>query len=724
VRRRARSIWRAARTVKAVRIPIEAADRVWWARVIRRADIVDLPFVEAQVGRRLSRRQAVGHYVREGFRRGFSLNPLFVESIVSGQLSDAERVPALYAYLVNDRRRLRTSPSWDAPAYADRVDGALADPGGPVGHAWRSAQKTGLIDLGSGSHRSEHAWSDVHRTVCAAASAGREGTPSAYGSMSRRATTLVCIITGDESGAAAALSLAAGFSSEFGATRLVLVASPPWLCGQAALLSLWSVDLCVETNERVPADRILDDVAADTLVVRRAGADISLEDLERVAAAGSLRPSAPIWLSPDGTIASAGITRLGHGVTRLLAGYPVEDAERLGETIDVMALDAPVYAFPRASDAATKPRTLTGARVTAPAPREPVSDADRSDLQIASEGSELTQILEPAGLRPAVDQAAFPMTPLVRHPRTIVLSNGEEVPSLRWAIKTAAPAGTAGESWGDRHFARGIARALRRLGQEVVVDAFEARHRPSVDIDDVSLVLRGPKTISPPLTGRSLLWIISHPDEIREEELARFEVVFAASTSWAARASQRFGRDVKTLLQCTDPELFHPEPGRRTSRIVFVGTARGIARPSVVLPIEAGVPVDVYGPDWRGYIRADRIVADGVAPAQLASLYGHAGVVLNDHWPAMQREGFISNRPYDVVASGGRVISDEVEGITELFDGSVRTYASIEELLDLLSGSLDALFPDEGELARISQRIRDEESFDARARVLLHAALA
>lgn len=188
------------------------------------------------------------------------------------------------------------------------------------------------------------------------------------------------------------------------------------------------------------------------------------------------------------------------------------------------------------------------------------------------------------------------------------------------------------------------------------------------------------------------------------------------------KASRRFERAVLPLLQCTDVTRFHPTGARRTHDIVFVGTARGIPRPSVVGPIRAGVPVKVYGPDWRGYIPAGSIAATGIDNRELAQRYETAGVVLNDHWPAMKAEGFISNRPYDVVAAGGRVLSDDVDGIESEFGGAVRTYASVEELIALLSGDLDAIFPPDSELARISADVRLRSSFDARARVLLDHA--
>ncbi|MFD1715584.1 glycosyltransferase [Amnibacterium flavum] len=157
--------------------------------------------------------------------------------------------------------------------------------------------------------------------------------------------------------------------------------------------------------------------------------------------------------------------------------------------------------------------------------------------------------------------------------------------------------------------------------------------------------------------------------------------------------------------------------------MLFVGTARGLARPSVVAPIRAGFDVSVYGPDWRPFIPARYIRGVSLPYGDLPGRYEEADLVLNDHWPAMQRNGFIANRPFDVVAAGGRVVTDNVEGIEEIFGGAVRTFADDADLVSMLSADHDSLFPGAAELAAIGERVRRAHSFDSRAVSLLEAAL-
>lgn len=690
-----------------LRLGVEALDRLWWARVIRRADVVDLDFLAASTGRRWTRSGAVRAYVRGGFRSGMTLNPLFLESMVSGQLSDAERVPALYAYLVNDAARIEVSPDWDAPAHAARFPVSLTAPGGPLGHAWREARRTGSVLLGRGDAATPVAW------PLAAATAARRDRVGPDGPFETE-TVLVCTVDPAEDAGETLTTVAELVRRRRLDVVVAIDGDAGDLWAAATLLTLWLPRVrVVAARPGTVADVAAAAGAGATLVVRGPRARIGAEALAELAEAGAQRPTQPLWLAEDGTVASAGTISHDDRRFHLLAGHPAEDARALGPAIDHLALAGDTYARP--VHGGTGSRTLTSIEVTAAA-------AARPPRSVGGPSTDVDALVAPLGLSVARWGAEGPR--FVRARGAVALPDGTRVPRLRWALRTAAPAGPRGESWGDTHFARGIAAALRRLGQEVVIDAYAARRRPSGYLDDVVLALRGPHPIEPPSSGRSIVWIISHPDEITAAEIAGFNLAYAASTPWAAEASSRLARTIAPLLQCTDAHRFRPAGLPRGDELVFVGTARGIARPSVVEPLRAGIPISVYGPDWRGYIPATAIAGTGIRNEDLPARYESARAVLNDHWPAMQRSGFVSNRLYDVVAAGGRAISDDVAGIGELFGGAVLVYRTIPELLDLLRADLDAAFPDDEELARLSGLVRARDSFDARARTLLDAVLA
>jgi hypothetical protein len=705
-------------------------DRFWWARTILRADIVDLDYVHAQVGRRLSAAKAVRRYVSGGYRRGFRLSPLFVDTAVGDHLPEAWRVPALYAYLVADPRGLQVSPLWDAVAYGNAHPDAWEVPGGPVGHAWRLRNQNSL-PFGPSAKSTKVAWTDLSQVVVDATTQARVDDDVPPGVTTQALSReLILAIGPDEWDFDESLAEAVAFSESPGHGVAIAVLDArieDWML--ASLLSAARPRVRIARRRHGDASRALDELVAsslaDVVIVRGPNQTLSAHTSRTLAERVEERPAgtiiAPVWRDGDGTIAAVGAT----GEGRLLAGHPVEDLSAFdAEMLRVPALAGSTFAARRA-DINT---SLRGADPAASLRGDAIVALDletRTRSRVAEAGlpplaHSADALLARAGWRRTDDG---PVPRLRRAQASLTLADGTAVPVLRWALRTATPVGPRAEGWGDIHFARALAAALRRLGQEVVIDSYAARTRPTRHLDDVTVVLRGPEPVAPSPFGVSLLWIISHPDEISASDLSGFHEVFAASAAWARTASADWGTPITSLPQCTDASRFAPAGRPRSDEILFVGTARGILRPSIVEPIRAGIPVTVIGPDWRGWIPADRIAATGVSNDELPALYESAGVVLNDHWPAMQQRGFIGNRLFDVVASGGRAISDRVEGIESVFGSAVRMWDTVPELIEILSGDLEAVFPEATELRAISDRVRTEHSFDARARTLLEAAV-
>ena len=312
-----------------------------------------------------------------------------------------------------------------------------------------------------------------------------------------------------------------------------------------------------------------------------------------------------------------------------------------------------------------------------------------------------------------------------RPSRTVQAGPAAGLPSLRWAIKIAAHAGPRGDSWGDVHFAAAMARALRTLGQEVVVDRRLAVVRDSSSLDDVVLVIRGLDHVVPQTDAIRILWVISHPELVDDSEIDSYDCAFAASEVWSRRKTAS-GHAVAALLQATDPAMFTPdvEPVSDPAEVLFIGRSRNILRPIVRDAVAAGLPLAIYGDDWAQF-GLERFVRAGYLPYdEVPRYYASAGVVLNDHWEDMAAEGFVSNRLFDAVACGACVVSDEVSGLELLFNGAVQVAHSVDDLRDLCGPNRDLRFPDLATRRTIAERVRTEHSFQARARTLLEAALA
>ncbi len=240
------------------------------------------------------------------------------------------------------------------------------------------------------------------------------------------------------------------------------------------------------------------------------------------------------------------------------------------------------------------------------------------------------------------------------------------------------------------------------------------------------LVLRGLEAFQPAYGQVNLAWVISHPELLTRREAACYDRVFAASHSWAEKMSRHWSLRIDPLLQATDPELFHPDRGRTDAGepVVFVGGSRQHYRQIVRHSVASGLPLSVYGSDWEDLIPRHLIKATFVPNRELGALYASAGVVLNDHWEDMRREGFLSNRLFDAVASGARVISDDVAGLEGMFGSSVQVATDATSLAGLVRDDpLDHTFGTAEERRRVARRVHQQHSFERRAIQLLDTAL-
>ncbi|MBB5788436.1 glycosyltransferase [Jiangella mangrovi] len=291
---------------------------------------------------------------------------------------------------------------------------------------------------------------------------------------------------------------------------------------------------------------------------------------------------------------------------------------------------------------------------------------------------------------------------------------------LRWAIKIGAPDVTRRTNWGDWHYAIGLKEALERLGHEAVIDSKRAWYRPTSRFDDVALVLRGVSVYTVNPQQINLSWVISHPERVTRRELASYDAVFAASTRLARRMSTDLGAPVRPLLQATDAHRFRPVPPdpRRRHDVLFVGNARGM-RASVGAALAAGIVPSVYGVRWRGLLPEGAWLGEYLPNEDLPAVYAGAGVVLNDHWEDMKAEGLMSNRLFDLAACGARVVTDVVPGVDEVFGDVVLTYTTPQELAAAVNAQLAETPERAAAREKLSELVRREHSFDARAEELV-----
>jgi spore maturation protein CgeB/GT2 family glycosyltransferase len=291
----------------------------------------------------------------------------------------------------------------------------------------------------------------------------------------------------------------------------------------------------------------------------------------------------------------------------------------------------------------------------------------------------------------------------------------------RIAFKIGAPSRQEAQHWGDFHFARSLGRCFAENGHSYRVDCLDEWERPESFGDDVVIVLRGLSRYRPKPGQINMMWNISHPDKIEDEEYEEFDYVFVASRTYAADLGQRLRTPVSALLQCTDPEIFFPDPNPEVppEKLLFVGNSRKQYREAVRLAVEAKLPIGVYGTHWPIFIPQGYVRGEYIDNSALRQHYSRCDILLNDHWPTMREGGFISNRLFDAAAAGAFVISDAVEGGTEIFGEDLVTYRSDSEFREKVEHYLAKPQERHARAQRLRSRVLSAHTFAHRAEVLL-----
>lgn len=124
---------------------------------------------------------------------------------------------------------------------------------------------------------------------------------------------------------------------------------------------------------------------------------------------------------------------------------------------------------------------------------------------------------------------------------------------------------------------------------------------------------------------------------------------------------------------------------------------------------------------WEEFIEVDRISGEFLDNDQLPAAYAGAGIVLSDHHPEMAADGFLSNRLFDAVATGARVVSDSAAGLEDVFGDAVVVFTDEDHLVDILHTPVDDTFPSRDRRVEVAMAIAREHSFDARAGVLINS---
>ena len=262
---------------------------------------------------------------------------------------------------------------------------------------------------------------------------------------------------------------------------------------------------------------------------------------------------------------------------------------------------------------------------------------------------------------------------------------GYEKPRKTIIIKTPVPRAEIANEWGDYHFALALKREFEKLNVECRYQFLNQWNEDDTDADAI-MVLRGLSKYEPKNYHYNIMWNISHPDKVTTEEYYAYDQVYIASEKWSQEIKERKANDytcIDTLLQCTDTNVFKPdESDEERYELLFVGNSRKIYRKVIKDLLPTKYNLSVFGTNWKGLIDDKYIKGENIPNTELYKHYGSAKIVLNDHWDDMREKGFISNRIFDVLASKGFLITDEVLGLEKYFEDSIVTYTDKADLAE------------------------------------------
>lgn len=299
---------------------------------------------------------------------------------------------------------------------------------------------------------------------------------------------------------------------------------------------------------------------------------------------------------------------------------------------------------------------------------------------------------------------------------------GYTEPKKTIIIKTPVPNAEIAEQWGDYHFALALIRQFEKCGYEA---KFQYLNQWNDDDSyaDIIIVLRGLSKYEPKNYHYNIMWNISHPDVITMEEYYSYDIVYVASETWTKHIKENSKNSytkVEVLLQCSDTSVFKPVENESSRyELLFVGNSKNIYRKVIkdVLPSE--YELSVYGTNWEGLIDDKYINGENIPNIEIYEYYGNAKIVLNDHWDDMRNKGFISNRIFDVLASKGFVITDEVLGLEKCFGDAVVTYKDKADLKQKIE-----LYMNDDELRQQKMQkgyeiVIQNHTFEQRAKIII-----
>lgn len=265
--------------------------------------------------------------------------------------------------------------------------------------------------------------------------------------------------------------------------------------------------------------------------------------------------------------------------------------------------------------------------------------------------------------------------------------------------------------WGDYILGQDLKSGIEANGY-TVQPAYQENYYPNgSETSQIDIYMHGYVPFNPPRQeGKINVMYLYYPLETANTE--KYQNISGGEPDWRslqtelwaydliAVASPTYQKEIDKLgiptifaPQFTNPQKFFYEYDKdKAYDILFVGRP-GYDRISARWAMESGFDVALFGDGWQDKAPKEYFKGGYIDNNELHKYYSSAKIVLNDTRKDMKQAGFISNRIFDVTASGGFIISDYMPEIEQFYGDSIPMFKSKKELKKLLDYYLS--HPDE-----------------------------
>jgi glycosyltransferase involved in cell wall biosynthesis len=224
--------------------------------------------------------------------------------------------------------------------------------------------------------------------------------------------------------------------------------------------------------------------------------------------------------------------------------------------------------------------------------------------------------------------------------------------------------------WGDYWVKKELGQEFKKLGHTI------CDKNP-----DIVLHLFGVPVDNLPEAPYKIIWIHSHPDLISPEILEQYDKVYCLSPTYLDKI-KKWGFKAELLVGGTSKKPIKIDP---KYDMVFVGNTKGHFGRKIIKDLgNIKHELKVWGEGWKKILAPKQYGGLYYKNEELGELYAASKIVLNDHHEDMRREGFLNIRILDAYASGGFVISDDINGIESIFGDTLVRYKNPVHLRELV----------------------------------------